>query len=235
MRRTVGTGVADGPSLGAGQLRGLLEALIAHHGRLDWWPAETAFEVLVGAVLTQNTAWRNVERAVANLRAEALLDPEALLEAPAERVAAAIRPAGYFNVKAQRLRNLCRAYLEAGGLDGMRREETAPLRARLLAVKGIGRETADDILLYALERPVFVVDAYTRRILARLGWIAGDEGYEALRGAVEAALGPDTAAFNELHAQIVALGKETCRPRPRCRDCPLSAACAHAAGAAAGA
>ena len=216
------------------RLRWLLQALLAHHGPQHWWPADTGFEVLVGAVLTQNTAWRNVERALSRLHEAGLLDPAALLEADPEAVAEAIRPTGYFNVKARRLRNLCLAYLQEGGLAGMQRQGTEALRGRLLAVTGIGRETADDILLYALHRPVFVVDAYTRRLLARLGWIEGDEGYERLRAAVEAALGPDTEAFNELHAQIVALGKDTCRPRPRCEGCPLSGACAYAGGDPAG-
>ncbi|MBK5935267.1 MAG: endonuclease [Halorhodospira halophila] len=220
------------PGLTGERLRWLLEQLVAHHGEQHWWPAETAFEVLVGAVLTQNTAWSNVERAMEQLRGAGLLDPVALIEAEGDEVAEAIRPAGYFNVKTRRLRNLCIAYLQEGCMEGMQLRRTEALREKLLAVNGVGRETADDILLYAFHRPVFVIDAYTRRILQRLGWIQGDEGYERLRAGVEAALGPDTAAFNELHAQIVALGKDTCRPTPRCADCPLSAACAHAAGGA---
>jgi len=212
------------------RLRWLLQALLAHHGPQHWWPADTGFEVLVGAVLTQNTAWRNVEQALSRLREAGLLDPVALVEAEPETVAEAIRPTGYFNVKARRLRNLCLAYLQEGCLEGMQLQGTEALRERLLAVTGIGRETVDDILLYALDRPVFVVDAYTRRLFQRLGWIGGQEGYEQLRAAVEAALGPDTEAFNELHAQVVALGKDTCRPTPRCEACPLSGACAYAGG-----
>ncbi|MFP4147381.1 MAG: endonuclease III domain-containing protein [Halorhodospira sp.] len=215
------------------RLRRLLQRLLAHHGEQHWWPADTGFEVLVGAVLTQNAAWRNVERALANLREEGLLDPVALVEAPVETVAAAIRPSGYFNVKTRRLRNLCIAYLQEGGLEGLLLQPTETLRERLLAINGIGRETADDILLYACHRPVFVIDAYTRRIFQRLGWIQGDEGYERLRAAVEEALGPETTTFNELHAQLVTLGKATCRPAPCCSSCPLSDACAYARGDAA--
>jgi len=216
------------------RLQGLLDELRQAHGPLNWWPAETAFEVLVGAVLTQNTAWSNVEQAIDRLREAGLLDPVALIEADPEVVAEAIRPAGYFNVKTRRLRNLCITYLQEGCLEGMQLQETGVLREKLLAVNGVGRETADDILLYAFHRPVFVIDAYTRRILQRLGWIQGDESYERLRSAVEQALGPDTAAFNELHAQIVMLGKDTCRPRPRCAQCPLSAVCAYASADASG-
>ena len=223
------------PGLDGSRLRWLLASLEAHHGPQHWWPADSGFEVMVGAVLTQNTAWRNVERAIAALHDAELLDARALLEAETATVAEAIRPTGYFNVKAQRLQHLCRAYLDIGGLPGMQEQPTEALREQLLAIKGVGRETADDILLYALERPVFVVDAYTRRILQRLGWIAGDEGYEQLRGAVECALGPDVRAFNELHAQIVALGKDTCRPRPRCPHCPVSGACRHAGAVSGGA
>ncbi|MBK1734587.1 endonuclease [Halorhodospira abdelmalekii] len=208
------------------RLEALLEQLVAYHGQLHWWPAQSTFEILMGAVLTQNTAWRNVEHAIAQLRATMPLTPHAIVDAPSEQLAAAIRPSGYYNVKAQRLRTLSVAYLEAGGYDGLDRLATNELRDRLLAVKGVGRETADDILLYAFKRPVFVIDAYTRRIFSRLGWCRGDEPYEVLRAAVEEACGAERALFHELHAQLVELGKATCRPRPRCNLCPLASSAA---------
>lgn len=207
------------------RLRAIYQALRAHHGHLDWWPGDGAFEIAVGAVLTQNTAWTNVEKAVTRLRERHLLAPGPMLDCPQAVLAEAIRPSGYFNVKARRLQALCRAWLDAGGVAGLAALDTATLRQRLLAVHGVGRETADDILLYAFERPVFVIDAYTRRIFTRLGLVAGEPGYEALREAVEGALGPDVALYNDYHAQIVALGKATCRPRPRCPTCPLAGQC----------
>ncbi len=214
-----------GGGLSGGRFHHLLASLRGHHGPQHWWPAETPFEVMVGAVLTQNTAWTNVERAIANLRARRLLDAEAILAVPAEELADAIRPSGYFNIKAQRLRNLCAAYVEEGGHSGLARLDTAALRDRLLAVNGVGPETADDIVLYAFSRPVFVIDAYTRRILSRLGWIGGDEPYDELQGMVESVLTDDVGALNELHALFVAHGKEICRPRPRCEGCPLHTDC----------
>ncbi len=210
------------------RLARVYETLLAHWGPQHWWPGEGPFEIMVGAVLTQNTAWANVERAIANLRAAGALDPAAIVGQEPERLAALLRPAGYFNVKARRLQAFCRWYLERGGFEALRHEPTEPLREALLAVHGIGPETADDILLYAFERPVFVVDAYTRRLFARLGWVTERVGYEALRRAVEAAVGPDTARLNELHALIVQQGKHTCRPRPRCEHCVLHTQCRHA-------
>lgn len=180
---------------------------------------------MVGAVLTQNTAWTNVERALARLRERTRLEASALLALPPEELAEALRPAGYFNVKARRLAAFCDYYLAAGGLAGLAELDTATLRRGLLAVKGIGPETADDMLLYALGRPVFVIDAYTRRILGRRGLLTGDEDYEVIRAACETALGPDVPLFAEYHALIVRHGKEVCRTRPDCPNCPLVADC----------
>ncbi|SFC97371.1 DNA-3-methyladenine glycosylase III [Thiohalospira halophila DSM 15071] len=212
--------------------RTVFDTLLAAHGPQDWWPAEEgAFEVMVGAVLTQNAAWTNVERAIANLREAGALDPEAILAADHDDLGGWIRPSGYFNVKADRLRALCRWYLDAGGYHALARWPTEDLRTGLLSVKGVGRETADDILLYAFHRPVFVIDAYTRRIFARLGLVTGEEGYEALRETFEAALAEQpepVALFNEYHALIVAHGKDICRPRPRCSECVLVQRCSHA-------
>lgn len=212
------------------------DALHRAHGPQSWWPAETPFEVMVGAVLTQNTAWTNVEKAIANLRAAHALDAEPLLAVPVAQLAEWLRPAGYFNVKAARLRSFCAWYLAAGGYPRLRRWQTARLRAGLLSVKGVGPETADDILLYAFGRPVFVIDAYTRRILSRLGLVGGDEAYDELRLAIERALTLTeqrehvrVTLFNEYHALIVRHGKDVCRTRPRCAECVLRAACPAAA------
>jgi endonuclease-3 related protein len=184
---------------------------------------------MLGAILTQNTAWSNVERALDRLQACIALTPEAVLGLEEADLAEAIRPSGYFNVKAQRLRTFCSALLEAGGETVLAGWPTAQLRAWLLGIKGIGPETADDILLYAFERPVFVVDAYTRRLFQRLGLLDGDEGYESIRRRVERALGPDTACFNEYHALIVRHAKMLCRARkPHCGECMLSRGCAGA-------
>ncbi len=203
----------------------VFERLLAHFGPQHWWPGETPFEIMVGAILTQNTAWSNVERAIANLRAAGALDARAIVAADPERLAVWLRPSGYFNVKARRLRAFCRWYLAEGGFEALRRQDTPALRRALLAVQGIGPETADDILLYAFERPVFVVDAYTRRLFSRLG-LTDTQAYEPLRAELEAALPRDVALFNEYHALIVQQGKSVCRPRPRCADCCLRAECA---------
>ncbi len=213
------------PTLPPRRLRAVYRRLFDRYGPQHWWPARTPFEVVVGAVLTQNTAWRNVERAIANLDAAGALDPDALLALPHARVASLLRPSGYFNVKAQRLRAVCRWIVGHGGMGRLRHWPTARLRAALLDVHGVGPETADDILLYAFGRPVFVVDAYTRRLFARLGLLDGDPGYEALRAAFERALGPDTPLFNAYHALIVRHGKAHCGVRPRCDGCCLRTLC----------
>ena len=210
------------------RLLALFQSLLDEHGAQGWWPGDSLFEIMVGAVLTQNTAWTNVEKAIDNLRASGCLDPEAMLAVEPATLAAMIRPAGYFNVKGARLRNLCRAVGEAGGLDPLRCWPTDRLRHFLLAVNGVGPETADDILLYGFERPVFVVDAYTRRLFSRLGLARGDEPYDELRRGVEAALGPDAALYNAFHALIVVHGKLLCRPRPRCEGCALGDSCLYA-------
>lgn len=197
-----------------------LEALREIHGRPNWWPGESRFEIMAGAVLTQNTMWRNVELAIANLKRAECLSAEAIARLEPEALAELIRPAGYYNVKARRLQNLCRWLLEEGEQE-LTQRDTLSLRRELLRINGVGPETADDILLYALERPVFVIDAYTRRLFSRFGWIEGDEPYDTLRLAVEAALGPDITLLNELHALIVMHAKDPCRPRPHCNSCPL--------------
>lgn len=196
-----------------------------HFGHRDWWPADDPFEVIVGAVLTQNTAWTNVEKALACLRDQQALSLDALLALPEAKLAALIRSSGYYNIKAARLRALLLVMREDGGLAGWRDRETVALRRRLLAVKGVGEETADSILLYALERPVFVIDAYTRRIFTRLGLISGRESYHQLAAWFERQLTTDLDQFQDFHAQVVALGNAICRPRPHCDLCPLAAGC----------
>jgi endonuclease III related protein len=200
--------------------------LYAANARQHWWPGDSRFEIMVGAVLTQNTAWTNVERAIANLKKAKALTPEAIVKAHPKRRASWLKPSGYFNIKAKRLRAMCRWLIEQGGVKKIARLPTDELRHALLAVHGVGPETADDILLYAFHRPVFVIDAYTRRIFARLGLIKGDEGYESLRQLFEHTLGPDVPLFNEYHALIVRHGKDICRKRPLCNECCLAVHCA---------
>jgi endonuclease-3 related protein len=196
-------------------------------GHAGWWPGEGPLEVCVGAVLVQNTAWSNAERALAALRSSGLLAFEALRAVPEARLADVIRPSGCYNVKARRLKALV-AFLDreyGGRLGDMAREAPAALRAKLLAVPGIGKETADAITLYAAGLPVFVIDAYTRRAFTRLGLLRGDEDYDAIASVFTRALPRDAALFNDYHAQVVRLGKECCRTRPSCASCPLDAAC----------
>jgi endonuclease-3 related protein len=207
------------------ELPGVYRQLFTALGAQHWWPADSPFEVMVGAVLTQNTAWSNVERAIANLRARDKLDAQQIVRARSDHLANWLRPSGYFNIKAARLKNFCRWYLDSGGYERLARLDTGTLRNALLSVNGIGRETADDILLYAFERPVFVIDAYTRRLFARLGLFAGDEPYDEMRLAIEAALGEDVGMFNEYHALIVRHAKQHCRVKPRCDGCVLGRRC----------
>lgn len=199
--------------------------LLAANGKQHWWPGDTAFEIMVGAVLTQNTAWTNVERAIANLKEAGVLSPQAVVEAHPRRLAGWLKPSGYFNVKARRLRAMCRWLIGRGGIRKIARLPTQDLRKALLAVHGIGPETADDILLYAFHRPVFVIDAYTRRIFQRLGVIDGNEDYETLRRVFETTLDSDAQLFNEYHALIVVHGKDICRKRPLCENCCLAERC----------
>lgn len=204
---------------------GVYRRLYRAHGPQHWWPGDSAFEIMVGAVLTQNTAWTNVEKAIVNLKKARALTPEAIVRAPHRKLAAWLRPSGYFNIKAQRMKSMCRWLIEQGGVRKLARMNTHGLRAALIAVHGIGPETADDIVLYAFDRPVFVIDAYTRRIFARLGLIKGDEGYETLRHQFESNLKPDVRLFNEYHALIVKHGKDICRKRPLCAACCLADVC----------
>ena len=220
-----GNGSAHGASLAPrAALRTYYDALFAAHGPQLWWPGRTAFEIIVGAILTQNTSWSNVEIAIRNLRRERLMTPGAMEDVSFARLARLIRSSGYFRQKAKKLKCFVRFLRSgyAGSLTKMFRTPTAVLREKLLAVHGIGPETADSILLYAGKHPVFVVDAYTRRMLERHDLAAPTQSYEEIRQLFERSLPGDAPLYNEFHALIVRTGKEYCRTRnPRCSECPL--------------
>ena len=203
----------------------IFKRLFDAFGPQYWWPGESPFEVMVGAVLTQNTNWQNVERAINNLRQADLLEPRALADVPTEELEELIRPAGYFRVKARRLRSLLQLLIKQydGSPEAMFAAGLSALREELLAVHGIGPETADSILLYAAELPSFVVDAYTHRVFARHGWIGFDADYHELQDYFHGNLPDDVALYNEYHALIVNLGKHYCRKsKPKCEQCPLA-------------
>jgi len=204
-------------------LKAFYDATYAAYGPQHWWPARTRTEVIVGAILTQNTAWRNVERAIDNLRDADALDWRKLDELPIEQLAELIRPSGTFNVKARRLKAFVDWFVDRfdGDLDAMFATDVYSLREELLSVSGIGRETADAILLYAGELPVFVVDAYTARILYRHNLIDDSADYEEIRDLFESHLPDDVPMFNEYHALLVQVGKKHCKPRAKCEGCPL--------------
>jgi len=205
------------------RLISLYRHLLRHFGPQRWWPARSRFEVIVGAILTQNTAWTNVKRAIAAMRAERLLDPKAIDAAPHGALARLIRSSGYYNMKAGRLKQFTHFLLTryGGSVRRMFRTEASRLREELLAISGVGEETADSILLYAGDRPIFVVDAYTRRVLGRHGLIMEGASYGEIQRLFMDHLPADPALFNEYHALLVAVGKEYCRRTPRCDACPL--------------
>jgi endonuclease-3 related protein len=203
--------------------------LLEYFGRLRWWPVSNgfdppAFEVCTGAILTQNTNWRNVEKALANMRLAGLTSPRSVAEAGKAALEKAVMPSGFYRQKSVRLKAFSGFVLSFGGFGRFARRVT---REQLLGLNGIGPETADSILLYALGRPVFVIDAYTRRVFGRLGFVVG-RGYEEWRSFFEASLPHDAGLFGELHAQIVELAKAHCRKSPACGPCPLKGACRHA-------
>ncbi|WP_022852859.1 endonuclease III domain-containing protein [Thermodesulfatator atlanticus] len=202
----------------------IYERLFRHFGPQHWWPGESPFEVCVGAILTQNTNWQNVERAIKNLKDHELLSPHALYDAPPEVVANLIKPAGYFRVKTKRLKNFIKMLVEEfeGDLDLLFELGVQAAREKLLSVSGIGPETADSILLYAGNLPIFVIDAYTRRILLRHGLATEEMDYHELQKLFMDNLPEDVSLFNEYHALLVATGKNYCRPKkPICSKCPL--------------
>lgn len=201
------------------------ERMLAAFGPQHWWPGESPFEIIVGAVLVQNTAWRNVERAIENLREAGVMAPGAIARLDVAELAPLIRPAGYYQVKARRLHNLVKFIVDeyGGCLDTMFREEMSGLRASLLSIHGIGPETADAILLYAGGLPSFVVDTYTHRVVARHGWIDYDAGYDEIKDLFESTVPREVQLYNEYHALLVQVGKEFCRRSlPKCEHCPLA-------------
>jgi endonuclease-3 related protein len=201
----------------------IYELLYERFGPQHWWPGQSVLEIIVGAVLTQNTNWTNVEKAISNLKVAGSLSLEKLYGMDNSELAKLIRPAGYYNLKAKRLKNLINVLVDEfnGRLCEMASLDTESLRERLLSIKGIGPETADSILLYAFEKPVFVVDAYTARVTIRHGLIEPAIDYESLQDLFQSNLPQEVQLFNEFHALLVRVGKEFCRPKPKCMSCPL--------------
>jgi len=208
----------------ARHLENIYQRLYSKFGPQKWWPARTRFEVIVGAILTQNTNWGNVEKAIENLRRAGFLDPPKLHDVSLAELARLIKPAGYFNVKAKRLKNFIEFFYREynGQMKMMAQESLDILRKKLLAVNGIGPETADSILLYACDKPVFVVDAYTKRILSRHNLVKSDADYHAIQKLFMESLRHEPKMFNEYHALIVHVGKHFCKTRPWCDRCPVN-------------
>ena len=205
------------------KLNQIYKLLLKAYGPQKWWPAESSLEVMVGAVLTQNTNWQGVEKAIANLKRVNLLDPHKLKAIPTEELSRLIKPAGYFNLKARRLKNLIGMVVEAygGDLAAMGQTETVQLRQELFLVNGVGPETADSILLYAFHRPIFVVDTYTYRVTNRHALVEEEVNYQALQDFFMQHLPLDVDMFNEYHALLVKVGKLHCKRKARCEGCPL--------------
>jgi endonuclease III related protein len=203
------------------QLEEVYRRLYKAYGPQHWWPADSPFEVMVGVILTQNTAWTNVEKAIQNLKQARSLNTHSIIELSDANLAELIRPSGYFNIKAKRLKNYTNWFVAEGRFKGLNKFDDMELRKRLLSVNGIGPESADDILLYAFERPIFVIDAYTRRLLSKVGLVCGDEPYETLRQYYESSLEPDVAYYKEYHALIVRHAKEKCSSENDCLHCTV--------------
>ncbi|MBN1353940.1 MAG: endonuclease III domain-containing protein [Candidatus Omnitrophica bacterium] len=203
----------------------IYKKLYAHFGPQHWWPAKSSFEVMVGAILTQNAAWSNVEKAIHNLKKKKLLSPERMRVTPLSRLAGLVRPSGFYNEKARKLKTFVRFLkrLSGGDIKKLQKYSMPELRERLLGVKGIGEETADSILLYAVHKPVFVVDAYTKRIFSRHGLMVKDASYSSAQAFFMDNMPKQEKLFNEYHALIVETGKKYCKKRkPKCNLCPLS-------------
>jgi len=206
------------------RMKSVFAALFDHFGAQNWWPGDSPFEIAVGTILTQNTNWQNVARAIENLKKAKMLQAHAIDRMPIAELAELIRPAGYFRLKAKRLKNFVHWLVERfdGSMDAMAACSLSTLREELLTINGIGPETADSILLYAAGKPTFVVDAYTHRIAVRHGWIEPDVGYDGLKEHFESRLPDDVPTLNEMHALLVQVGKNFCRPREaRCEQCPM--------------
>ncbi|PID77722.1 MAG: endonuclease [Deltaproteobacteria bacterium] len=198
--------------------------MLAHYGKQNWWPGETAFEIMVGAVLTQNTNWANVEKAIANLKNNGCLDFEIMYAMGEQELALMIRSAGYYNLKARRLKNLLQMITDSydGSIELLSQDDLHNARANLLAVKGIGPETADSILLYCCGQPIFVADAYTYRIFSRHNLLDEETDYYTIQQTFMDNMEHDAGVFNEYHALIVQTGKDYCKKgKPVCQGCPL--------------
>ena len=208
-------------------LKEIYHRLMANYGEQHWWPAKEPFEVMVGAILAQQTAWRNVEKAIASLRAAKALSPEAIRRLPLPELAQTIRPCGYYNAKALKLKSLANwlGSLYSDDLSRLFASDIADLRRQLLSIHGIGQETADSIILYAAGKPIFVIDAYTHRIISRIGLAPNSNSYAAYQELFMANLSADARPFNEYHALLVRLAKDVCRKKPICRQCCLKDIC----------
>ena len=216
----------DNQSIGQG-LQNIYQRLMACYGPQYWWPAKEPFEVIVGAILTQSAAWGNVEKAIANLKTARALSPRALRQLSASKLATLVHPCGYYNAKALKLKSFA---LWVGNhynddLDKLFANDTDYLHQQLLSIHGIGQETADSIILYAANKPIFVIDAYTRRIITRIGLAPDSNSYAAYQALFMNNLPTDVRLFNEYHALLVCLGKNVCRNRPLCQQCCLNSIC----------
>lgn len=205
------------------KLMDIYKRLYEHYGPQHWWPGQSCFEIIIGAILTQNTNWRNVEKAITNLKVKGCLSPEKLHHMPADEIAVLIRPAGYFNLKSRRLKGFLEWLFEKhdGSLANLELLPPSTLRQQLLSIKGIGPETADSICLYAFGKPVFVVDAYSARILGRHGFLEPGCGYQDIQELFHSSLDRDADLFNDFHALLVQVGKQHCKRKPLCHGCPL--------------
>ncbi|RJQ39871.1 MAG: endonuclease III domain-containing protein [Nitrospiraceae bacterium] len=205
------------------KLLSICDKLFKFFGPQNWWPGDTPFEIAVGAILTQNTNWGNVEKAINNLKKANVLNSKAIHDMPVKKLASLIQPSGYFNIKAKRLKSFINFLMNDyhGSMKNMKKEEMHSLREKLLSVNGIGPETADSILLYALDKPIFVIDAYTKRVLSRHNILGHDEAYDKFQELFHLSLKKDVKLFNEYHALFVRVGKMFCKPKPRCEKCPL--------------
>jgi endonuclease-3 related protein len=203
----------------------IYQTLYSAFGTQNWWPGDAPFEIAIGAILTQNTNWGNVEKAINNLKKYKSLSAKAVYKMSEDKLAELIKPAGYYNIKARRLKSFINFLMNDyhGSMRKMKKEKTLPLREKLLSINGIGPETADSILLYALGEPVFVIDAYTKRVLSRHGIMDNTKSYDEFQKLFHDALEKDTQLFNEYHALLVRVGKTYCKSKnPLCRECPLN-------------
>lgn len=205
------------------RLQQIYDKLYSSFGPQRWWPGDSPFEMAVGAILTQNTNWGNVEKAINNLKKQGVINPQDLQSMPVNTLASLIRPAGYFNIKAERLKHFVDFLIceYSGSMKKMKKEKLPVIREGLLSVNGIGPETADSIILYGLEKPVFVIDAYTKRMLSRHNIMNHDSPYEKFQELFHSGLKADVKLFNEYHALFVRLAKENCRKKPFCAGCPI--------------